>query len=406
MAVNAASHWVIRSDGNDANGCLFADLDPGTSVDYSNQAAPQLSLADIATDGAGTGVSSVTGGFTAAMVGNGLFLTGGGATPDYYQITVYTDTNTITIDRSAGSNKTGVTGNVGGAVVTVQDSLFEKAVAGNTFYIQKAGSAYAIPAVVYISKTGTSALPITIEGFDTTLGDDPTGTDRPQIDTGANYLRTFGSYWDLTNLRFTGTSSTNVVLRGSFGITKNCQFNNTGVTPGAYAVNFSTYNHVEDCEILSSSGRGVGYSGGCSFVRCYIHDVATYGVFVAGANANFIKCIFDTCLTAGIYSTQLGMNVEQCTFYNNGVGIDLVTGSMNKVWNCQFKDNTTGAQANALLGSNLFDYNNWHGNGTPVTNVMQGENATTDDPGFENAGAGDFSNVDDPNAIAMRLGVG
>jgi len=383
VSVDAASHWVIRSDGNDGNGALFADLDPGTSIDYSNQASPQLGpLNDIATDGAGTGISSVTGGFTAAMVGNGIFLTGGGVTEDYYQITVYTDTNNITIDRSAGASKSGVTGRVGGAVLTVQDSLFEKGVAGNTFYIKKAGSAYAIPATVYISKAGTSALPITIEGFDTTLGDNPSGDDRPQIDTGVNYFRNLGIHWVRKNLRFTGSNSSFVCNAGSYGVTKNCEFINTGATAGAYALSLSSFNHVEDCDIRNPKGRGLAYSGGCSIVRTYIHDCDTYGVLLNATNGNFIKCTFDSCGYGIFLNSQYGMSVEQCTFYNNGVGIELLNGYLNKVWNNQFKNNTVGAHGNSLFKSNDFNYNNWHGNDADTTNVDKGDDPTADDPGF------------------------
>ena len=70
MALTGGTQWEIRADGDETNGGGFYDRDPGTSVDYCQQAAAQLSLSDLTTDGAGTGLGSVTGGFTAAMVGN------------------------------------------------------------------------------------------------------------------------------------------------------------------------------------------------------------------------------------------------------------------------------------------------------------------------------------------------
>ena len=95
MAVDSTTIWEIRADGSPTNGGGFADLDPGTSVDYSQQASAQLGVSDAATDGAGTGVSSVTGGFTAAMVGNVMYLSG--TSEGWYQITAYTDTNNVTV---------------------------------------------------------------------------------------------------------------------------------------------------------------------------------------------------------------------------------------------------------------------------------------------------------------------
>jgi hypothetical protein len=64
-----------------------------------------LYLTDLATDGAGTGVSSTTGGFEAGMVDSYLYIsTGIGFTPGSYQITAVADTNNMTIGSSAGAN--------------------------------------------------------------------------------------------------------------------------------------------------------------------------------------------------------------------------------------------------------------------------------------------------------------
>lgn len=66
-----------------------------------------LYLIDLATDGAGTGISSATGGFEAGMVGGYLYIDSGlGFAAGSYLITVYTDTNNITIGSSAGANAT------------------------------------------------------------------------------------------------------------------------------------------------------------------------------------------------------------------------------------------------------------------------------------------------------------
>jgi hypothetical protein len=407
MGINAASHWVIRSDGDDENGALFADLDPGTSEDYSNQAAAQLSLSDIATDGAGTGLSSATGGFTAAMVGNGIYLTGGGATAGYYQITAYTDTNNVTIDRSAGASKSGVTGNVGGAVLTVQDSLFELPEPGNIVYI-KSGT-YNLSAHVYISKAGNATSPITIEGFNSTLGDDPTGDDRPLIDGQTYYFRHLGAYWIRKNVRFTSANTDYTVVSGSNGHSYNCKFGNTSADANSYALSCGSDNLIEDCEFSSSSGRGMYLAGSTHVVRSYIHDVAVYGAVCGSANGvSFVECIFDTCTTAGAYisSAISSFLFECCTIYGNGIGLDIGGGYHVLVKNCQFVSNTTGASASSDKGTNEFDYNNWYDNTADVSNCTKGGNATANDPGFTNAAGGDFSGVDDADAFGMRLGVG
>jgi hypothetical protein len=191
MTLHASTVWEIRPTGSQSNGGGFYNRDPGTSVDYSQQDAAQLTLADIATDGAGTGVSSVTGGFTAAMVGNIIHITEGTATAGWYEIVAWTSSNAVTIDRSAGLNKTGVTGVVGGAF-TLGGNLdtdfwaSKQKVAGNIIYI-KAGT-YVLQESVSFQNSGTSALPIQVVGYNATRGDSPTGSNRPLINCGASYV--------------------------------------------------------------------------------------------------------------------------------------------------------------------------------------------------------------------------
>jgi hypothetical protein len=103
--------WRVRIGGSDTNG---GGVDSSIVVtDYSQQDAAQLSLADI-TCANTTTVTSAVGGFTAAMVGNAIWLTGGGATAGAYIITARASTNSITVDRSPGTIAAGG-GKVGGA---------------------------------------------------------------------------------------------------------------------------------------------------------------------------------------------------------------------------------------------------------------------------------------------------
>ena len=66
MSLNAAIDWEIRQDGSDLNGGGYKRT-AGTT-DYSQQAAAQLALTDLAC-ASNTTLTSATGGFTAAMVG-------------------------------------------------------------------------------------------------------------------------------------------------------------------------------------------------------------------------------------------------------------------------------------------------------------------------------------------------
>lgn len=104
MALATTTNWEVRTTGAADNGGGFDPVLGASATDYSQQDAAELSLADGATTIAGsTTLESTTGGFTEEMVGNVLYVASGTKTDvGYYQITAYTDTNTVTIDRSPG----------------------------------------------------------------------------------------------------------------------------------------------------------------------------------------------------------------------------------------------------------------------------------------------------------------
>lgn len=125
MAIQATTEWRIRHDstaggteGEEAGGGFDSSIS-GAGTDYTDQAAPQLSLADLATPGAGsTTLTSAVGGFTSAMIGNCIRIKSGTNFDNgYYFITARTDTNTVTLDRSASASGAGSSGagDLGGA---------------------------------------------------------------------------------------------------------------------------------------------------------------------------------------------------------------------------------------------------------------------------------------------------
>lgn len=167
MAINASTAWEVRTDGNDTNGGGYSSAVAGAGTDYSQQASAQLSVSDGACSGTTTLVS-VTGGFTSAMVGNCVYLSSG---PGWYQITGYTDTNTVAIDR-AGPSASGMTVNVGGALAT-PGRLSNLPASGNRCWI-KSGT-YTIttstpgPSGPYYQ---SSNIAVVLEGYQTTRGDE------------------------------------------------------------------------------------------------------------------------------------------------------------------------------------------------------------------------------------------
>lgn len=127
MAINASMQWWIRQSGNVLNGGGFDSAVTNAGTNYADQDAPQLSLTDLATPSANsTTLTSATGGFTAAMIGNVIRIASGtNFTAGYYVVTAYTDTNTVTLDRTpspADIGSSGV-GRLGGAFATPWGNL-------------------------------------------------------------------------------------------------------------------------------------------------------------------------------------------------------------------------------------------------------------------------------------------
>jgi hypothetical protein len=123
MAINATTNWYVRASGNVLNGGGFDSAISGAGTNFADQDSPQLSPSDLATPSAGsTTLTSVSGGFTSAMIGNCIRIASGtNFTPGYYFITARTDTNTVTLDRTASSSGAGASGvgRVGGAFATL-----------------------------------------------------------------------------------------------------------------------------------------------------------------------------------------------------------------------------------------------------------------------------------------------
>lgn len=75
------------------------------------------------------------------MVGNAMYITGGGSTTGWYFVTGYTSASTVTLDRSPGSSVSGATWHLGGGWADYQTNTTSSGplVPGNTVYILGSG---------------------------------------------------------------------------------------------------------------------------------------------------------------------------------------------------------------------------------------------------------------------------
>jgi len=415
MAIDAATIWEFRAtNGSNNNGGGYANLNPGTSVDYSNQDAAQLNPTDLAQAQSSTTLTSATGGFTAAMEGNVIHITAGtNFDAGWYQITGYTDTNTVTIDRTAASGGAGSsgTGYVGGAMALFTDAFLDDTnviVAGNTLWVKNDGTMTLTGAIAISSSTGSDTAQITIEGYNTSRGDDPIGTNRPLIACGENEFSWSSgvSNWRLKNLRFTTTATLGVDFECGYSYIVNCASNNSsGVDRPAFRV--GSYSTFIGLDAQSSSGDAITQNGSYDrYIGCYFHD-SVDGIDILGAITFVFNCVFDTCSGNGmdiaIRDTWSAIN---CTFYNCGSAINGSTGTHFLGINNIFDACTNGANwSSDYSASHFFDYNCWDCS-TDVTNVTKGDNAVTGDPSMTDPANGDFSIPNNSNCVDAALDAG
>ena len=369
----------------------FVQIGALGGYDYSQQNVPQLSLANVTTDATGTILSTVTGGsFTALMCANGAYITGGGTTPGWYEITVFTSGTQVTIDRSCGANKNTVTVNVGGAFKiggSLDNDFWAANMKGNNHTVFIKVGTYTLSETVTPVLTAAANSPHTIQGYNVLRGDAPTGVDRPTIDCTANYK------WDSSinyvlyrHLIFTGAFTT--VFNTGIAYCYNCKFSNTSGTADRTAASCSMNGaYFISCEATSTNGYAISATGGPSFViGCYVHD-SKRGVLYC----HVISSVIDTCSTYGIAA---GLATEEALFFGNtiyGCGTGILENSYNYVaLNNIISGCTIGASSTTFGGLRYFDYNCFF-NTTDVSKVNKGSHDISVDPQLTNPLANDFT---------------
>lgn len=291
MAIGASTVWRVRTGGNDANGAGFNSTIASAGTDYSQQDSPQLSLSDL-TSSASTTITSATGGFTSAMIGNALRISSGtGATVGYYFITGCTDTNTITVDRVSGTYTDGV-GRVGGAAANLTAAIFQagnstgnKAAEGNIIYIRGAGSNSPSSADYTMTTYVTPPNGGTTSGRVRILGENG----RPYITVNGMliYNNTYFSFENFV-VKCTGTNGGGAVLNiGGGSRVRNCKFLMGNQNYPAIKTNVTTSlsTYIQDVEIdgesssAASSGQGILCGSYQTTIDgCHIHDCRDIGV--------------------------------------------------------------------------------------------------------------------------------
>lgn len=399
MAVDATGLWEFQpASGAADNGGGFANLDPGTSVDYSQLASPILVITDGATGGIGsTAFSTANGGLTSAMAGSVMYLqTGVNLIDGWYQLAVIIDGNNATLDRApddGGGAVSGADGNVGGALDILTDAFLDDTdvvVPGQTIYVKNDGT-MALTGSITVLNDGTRVNPIIIEGYNINRGDTPIGNNRPLISAGSRSF-VLDNFFILKNLRITITQVNGVRL-DTGGIFSNCSINNLSGTANRTAILLGASNaKMVECEAQSVNGIAVRCTGSLNKIfSSYIHD-SNVGMQVSSGVA-IHGCVFDTCVTAisdNTVADTLNCEVLGNVLYNGTTGLSINDGYSWTVTNNIIDSFTTGASWTIEQGANFFDRNCWD-NTVDVSNVTKGDNAVTADPLLTDPANGDFT---------------
>lgn len=427
MALAAATVWEVRTVGLDTNGGGF--VAGATGTDYSQQNAKNTAGADISTvDAVAAGtttITSATANFGTSIVGNIIYLAGGSGTITgvWRQVTARPSSTSITIDVLVAAS-TGMTLNIGGALLTISQALTNMT-ADNRIFV-KAGT-YSIAATLTCSTGGSiSGGPHSaLIGYSTVRTDK--GMPTIQASAGSFALITqSGTGFVVRNFILdcnSKTTSTGLNQTGSFTQVYNLKIINFTVK-GAILQGGSFFS---DCEVtggIVGATYAIDSGNGGIIGRCNVHDNVCTGIN-AGQNTKLYSSLITNNTGASSDGVAVGVDVfvDNCTIYGSGRdgirsnGFNSVIEWKNNliVGNAGFGINSQGSwPADYPYDGNAY-FNNTLGNRGGVDNTAS-YNATliyvnaldvilSGDP-FTNAAGNDFSLNSTVGAGAAARGAG
>lgn len=412
-AMSATGVWELNASGGAGNlaGCYFNPGGSNPGTDYTQLAgdaiypAAKFNGTDLASTSGTTNpcvVTSASHNFVAADVRNSIHVTAGTSwTSDYYEI-VSVAGNAATLDKACGSSASisggtwyegggcslGVTGAAG------DTKLFGDMVAGNTIWIHS-GTYSGGPDGDNITTTaGTATSPVSFLGYNSTRGDNPTGSSRPYLNGVINGTLTIGNYTTFSNIRFSNSDGASMVTLGQHSLAANDQFISYG---GVIALQLQLEAMAFNVEVACPGGTGVYFNVvDSSLAYSYVHD-STYCI-QDGANGSneavsIVGNILENCTTAAIYTpsnfTSL-LQIMQNTLYGAenklGIGVDISANAGDiRMVNNIFYGFTTGVTLPSGY-SNMLDVSNaFYNNTTNTVNWAVGVGTLTNtNPQFSN----------------------
>jgi len=271
--------------------------------------------------------------------------------------------------------------------------------AGDVIYIkpESDGSGFSLTSDLTPFVAGTITAPVKIIGVkkETTntppVGSDYAyGTDRPLFTCGA-YNFAIGSYFQVMNLRFTGSATdyTTGTSTGDYCLVVNCKATNTS---SGYALQLDNYSTVIGCEVDAASDIALRLDVGGRAIYCNIRDSSSGASFAAATHGTAYGCIISGCstngMTAGTNFAVINSTIYDCSTGINGGAYNLGI-LINNIINCH-EGGQTGVSYDSGHPYQYADYNCWY-NDTDVVNFTKGPHAVNSDPKLKDPANDDFT---------------
>lgn len=335
-----------------------------------------------------TTITSATANFGTDVVGNLIYVSGGtgAVTADWYEITVRTNSTTITVDRSTGLTAgTGVTLNIGGALLSPAIAA-QKATAGNKVYV-KSGTygMSSTPNVAAGCMNPTTNNGIHVEGYASTHGD--LGTSPVfRADNNSMTVVLFGGsahYVGVVNIKVDGNAKTSVTaftmssvrqmirLCTALGVAVGFEGQGTSACTRCFA-DTCTVGFKGRCSfcVASACTTGFGTTQGTLCTNCVAIGGTTGFQGTAGQAMCCVNCLAYGQSGDGFDVNQNGTEIINCLAHTcGGFGFDMDASGTNSAYflNCFYYSCTSGSDRGTSLASD------------PLTNAAGGDYSLNSD---------------------------
>ena len=394
MAIAPNANIDCQAAGSPTNGGFFDGTVANAGIDHSLSTSPIVTLTDVACTQNSTTITSATGEFTTALIGNGVWFSAGTnfiTTTPRYVVSVESPTS-LTLDSppATAGNCSGGNMKIGGCWASPTSGQWSNSVGGCTWWY-KSQQTYTLTGTLSVPANPTGALKINMKSYTTTHGDFVSFSNIPKLACGNSYY-TLSSSVSVEGLWIDGTRSGQYTLVVNNGSIINCKVTNTSNNSSSGALSFNS-TIVYGCDLSATYGNAV-YANTGTIVNSFIHD-SLLGVTVSsGQRVYVMRTIFKnttTCVSlnsAAVYA----LSFIESIFYNFTSGIVTNGSKFHFIEGCIFHTGTSALTDSINNPSIVAKRNIFYNVSTNGNNIaLDSTNMQNTDPLFVDPNNNDFS---------------